>query len=146
MKKIIRFIVLVFLMSSILLACQQEKQPLDSDKEIKEVTIFESTEFKKEKSELIVSASDTKQSEIFVPVKNILVDARKQDGVVDMVEPNYYLEMIYEDNTRKEFHLWLMDVEGGKGSIMETQDTHILYNFSEELNTQLIHLLNSTKD
>ena len=146
MKKIIRFIVLVFLMSSILLACQQEKQPLDSDKEIKEVTIFESTEFKKEKSELIVSASDTKQSEIFVPVKNILVDARKQDGVVDMVEPNYYLEMIYEDNTRKEFHLWLMDVEGGKGSIMETEDTHILYNFSEELNTQLIHLLNSTKD
>lgn len=146
MKKIIRFIVLVFLMSSILLACQQEKQPLDSDKEIKEVTIFESTEFKKEKSELIVSASDTKQSEIFVTVKNILVDAKKQDGVVDMVEPNYYLEMIYEDNTRKEFHLWLMDVEGGKGSIMETEDTHILYNFSEELNTQLIHLLNSTKD
>ena len=146
MEKIIRFTVLVFLMSAILLAWQQEKQPLDSDKEIKEVTIFESTEFKKEKSELIVSASDTKQSEIFVTVKSILVDARKQDGVVDMVEPNYYLEMIYEDHTRKEFHLWLMDVEGGKGSIMETEDTHNLYNFSEELNTQLIHLLNSAKD
>lgn len=145
MKKI-RLTVLIFSSLVILFACQQENQLFDIEKEIKEGTIFKSNEFKKEKSELIVFASDTEHSEIFETVKNILVDASKQDGVVDIIEPNYYLEIIYEDNSRKEFHLWLMEAENGKGSFMEVEDTHTLYNFPEELNTQLIRLINSTKD
>lgn len=146
MKKIIQLTVLIFSSLVILFACQQENQLLDSEKEIKEVIIYKSNKFKKEKSELIVTATDTEHPEIVEAVKSMLVDASKQDGVVDTIEPNYYLEIIYQDNRTKELYLWLMDVEGGKGSFMKVEETHIIYNFSKELKTQLIHLIESTTD
>ena len=114
--------------------------------EIKEVNIFQSNEFKKESSDLIVSSSDTDNIEIFEIVKSIISDTTKQEGVADIVEPNYDLEIIYEDDSTKELYLWLLEVEGGKGSLMEVQNTHIIYNFSEELNAKLIDLIDSVKN
>lgn len=146
MKKIIRFGVVMFLISVVLLGCQQQDNKLEVKEEIKEINIFKSNEFKKESLDLIVSASDTDNAEIFETVKNIISNATKQEGVVDTIEPNYDLEIIYKDNSTKELYLWLLDAEGGKGSLMEVEDTHVIYNFSEELNTKLIDLIDSVKN
>ena len=146
MKKIIKFGVVMFLISVVLLGCQQQDNKPEVKEEIKEVNIFKSNEFKKESSDLIVSASDTDNAEIFETVKNIISNATKQEGVVDTIEPNYDLEIIYKDNSTKELYLWLLDAEGGKGSLMEVEDTHVIYNFSEELNTKLIDLIDSVKN
>ncbi|MGO1470542.1 MAG: beta-barrel fold lipoprotein [Tissierella sp.] len=147
MKKftILSFI-LVFI-SIIMLGCQLQDSK-DSNKinlkdEIKEINIFQSNEFKNENSDLIVSASDTDNTEIFETVKTIISDSIKQAGIVDMIEPNYNLEIVYEDDSTKELYLWLMEVEDGKGSLMEAEDTHIVYSFSEDLNAKLIDLIKS---
>ena len=138
-------LILIFV-SITMLGCQQQdnkdsNNKIDLKGQVKEINIFKSNEFKKEDSDLIVSSSETDNTEIFETVKNIISDAIKQDGVVDIEEPNYDLEIIYEDDSIKEIYLWLMEVEGGKGSLMEVEDTHIVYNFSEELNAKLIDLL-----
>ena len=146
MKKIKKFGVVMFLISVVLLGCQQQDNKPEVKEEIKEVNIFKSNEFKKESLDLIVSASDTDNAEIFETAKNIISNANKQEGVVDTIEPNYDLEIIYKDNSTKELYLWLLDVEDGKGSLMEVEDTHTIYNFSEELNTKLIDLIDSAKN
>lgn len=38
-----------------------------------------------------------------------------------------------------------MDAEDGKGSFMDVTDTHIIYNFSKELNTKLINLIKNKR-
>lgn len=142
----IRFGFTIILMSVVLLGCQQQDSSVNVKEAVKEVYIFNSSEFKKESSGPIVSSSDTDNPAVFKIVKSILSDATKQDGVVDMVEPNYYLEIIYTDDRKKEIFLWLVDAEGGKGSLMEVEDTHTIYNFSEEMNTQLIDLIDSNEN
>lgn len=129
-----------------MLGCQplnnkDSNNKIDLEDQVKEINIFRSNEFKKEDSDLILSSSETENIEIFETVKTIINAAVKQAGIVNMTEPNYDLEIIYEDDSIKEFYLWLMEVEGGKGSLMEVEDTHIVYNFSEELNAKLIDLL-----
>ena len=146
MKKIIRFGVAMFLISVVLLGCQQQDNKQEVKEEIKEINIFKQNDFKKESSDLIVSSSDTDNTEIFEIVKSIISNATKQEGVVDTIEPNYDLEIIYKDNSTKELYLWLLDSEDGKGSLMEVEDTHIIYNFSEELNTKLIDLIDAIKN
>ena len=146
MKKFIQLGMAILLVSFTLLGCQQQDYSLDLKEEIKEVNIFKSNEFKKESSDLIVSSSDTDNTEIFETVKNIISNATKQEGMVNTTEPNYDLEIIYKDNSTKELYLWLLDAEGGKGSLMEVEDTHVIYNFSEELNAKLIDLIGSVKN
>lgn len=146
MKKIMILGIMLLFFSIVLLGCQREDDKLEFKGEIKEVNIFQSNEFKKESSDLIVSSSDTDNIEIFEIVKSIISDTTKQEGVADIVEPNYDLEIIYEDDSTKELYLWLLEVEGGKGSLMEVQNTHIIYNFSEELNAKLIDLIDSVKN
>lgn len=141
MNKITQFGIVLLFVSFILLGCQQRGTKLD----LKEVNIYKSAEFKKEGSDLIVSASEIDNKEIFEAVESIINDASKQEGIVDTTEPNYYLEIIYKNNSSQELYLWLLDAENGKGSFMEVEDTHIIYNFPEELNTQLIDLIDSVK-
>lgn len=70
-------------------------------------------------------------------------DGTEQGVVVDVIEQNYYLEVIYNNNYIKEFYLWLLDAEGGKGSFMVVEDTHTIYNFSKGLKDPLIDLFDS---
>ncbi|HHT96683.1 MAG TPA: hypothetical protein GXZ90_02155 [Clostridiales bacterium] len=139
MKKIMRLGIALLLMSVVLLGCQQQDNKLELKREIKEVNIFKSNKFKKENSVLFISFSNTNDTEILEIVKNIINDAIKQEGIVDITEPDYDLEIIYEDDSTKELYLWLL--EGGIGSLMEVEDTHTVYNFSEELNNELIDLI-----
>lgn len=138
-------LILIFIIMT-LLGCQTQGDNNSANKiklenDLKEINIFQSSEFKKEKANLIVSASDTENTEIFETVKTVINKARKQDGIVDMIEPNYHLEVVYDDDSSKELYLWLMEAEGGKGSLMEVEDTHIVYNFSKELNAKLTDLI-----
>lgn len=146
MRRIVSFSLTILLVSLALLGCQQQDTPLDAVEEIKEVQIFKTSAFDTENSDLIVASSATEHTEIFETVKSILSDAVKQDGVVDVAEPNYSLEIIYENNQTKELYLWLLDAESGKGSLMEVEDTHTIYLFSEELNAQLIQLIDTVKE
>ena len=145
MKRIMRLGIAVLFISVILSGCHRDDK-LKLKKEIKEINIYQSNEFKKESSDLIVSSSDIENTDIFETVKDIISDASKREGMVQMTEPKYDLEIIYENNTTKELYLWLMEVEHGIGSLMEVEDTHVVYHFSEELNAKLFDLIESTKD
>lgn len=144
-----RFTILGFILvfvSITMLGCQSEDNKDSNNKinlkdEIKEINIFQSNDFKKEDSDLIVSSGDIDNTEIFETVKTIINDAVKQAGIVDMTEPNYDLQIVYEDDSTKELYLWLMEVADGKGSLMEVEETHLVYTFSKELNAKLIDLI-----
>lgn len=101
MKKRMRFGGMIFLLSVVLVGCQQPDRSVDVKEEIKEVTMFASTEFKQEHSDANCSSTETDNPEIIETVKNILNEATKQAGIVDMVEPNYYVEIVYTDNRTK---------------------------------------------
>lgn len=146
MKIAVKLGALIFLIPFILIGCHQQDSSLTLKEEIKEIHIFESTDFKKESSNLIVSSNKTKNTKIFEIIRNMINDGTEQDGVVDTVEPNYYVEIIYKDKSITKLYLWLIDAEGGKGSFMEEEDTQTIYNFSEELNNQLIDLLDSVEN
>lgn len=142
MKNIMRLSITLLIISFILSGCHRDNK-LKLKEEIKEINIFQSNEFKKESSDLIVTSSDIDNTEIFKTIKSIISDATEKEGMVQMTEPKYDLEIIYENDSTKELYLWLMEVEGGIGSLMEVEDTHVVYHFSEELNAKLFDLIDS---
>lgn len=72
--------------------------------------------------------------------KDILLDATEEEGIVNMVNPEFSLELTYEDGSKQEFNLWV-GKEGQKSSLMKTSDTHTLYTISEEATHELTDLM-----
>lgn len=72
--------------------------------------------------------------------KDILLDVTEEEGIVNMVNPEFSLELTYEDGIKQEFNLWVGKA-GQKISLMKTNDTHNLYTISEEASHELTDLM-----
>lgn len=143
MKKFGMFSITVLLILVVFSGCQNENNQknnqndiLQLKEDIKEINVFKSN--KSTKEDLITSFVDM---EIIKTVKNIINSANKQAGIVNTTDPNYNIEIIYENDKKEKLNLWLRKDE--KGSLMNVEETHILYNLSEEMSDNLYDLIHS---
>ena len=79
--------------------------------------------------------------EVLETFQNIFTSAVKQEGIVDIAEPEFDLEVIYKEGNKQEYHLWLGEKDE-QSTLMQVEDTHTIYTISEEATNQLIDLVN----
>ena len=150
MKKVISLVLLSAFMSVILLSCQSEdsttinnvdkttpeQQSEDSEKlildgEITKVSISKT----KGNSETVLEDSSSIET-----LKSIISSAVKENGEVNMANPEFYMDVTYENENIQSFQLWLGE-KGQKSTLMKTDDTHTIYTISEAMNDKLIDLI-----
>ena len=139
MKKYILTVLLLSLMSVVLIGCQSKDSNESSDVNITKVSISKSSGFGKVNSDDFYTVYEDKETlDIF---KNVITNAVKQEGIVDIAEPEFDVEVIYTDGNKQGYHLWLGE-KGQKSTLMDVNDTHTIYLISEDLTNKLIELIN----
>lgn len=142
MKKGILLLALLIAISLPLVGCNKDEIKDSSinlvfDGEITEVFIS-----KIKDSDAIVSnfSGTLKDKEALKIFKSIILDATKEEGIINMSNPEFNLELTYEDGSKQEFNLWL-GKDGQESSLMKTNDTHSIYTISEEATRELNDLI-----
>ncbi len=124
-------------MSVVLIGCQPKNSNEYSDINISKVSVSKSSGFGKVNSDFFAVYEDKETLDIF---NNAISNAVKRAGIVDIVEPEFDLEVIYTDGNKQGYHLWV----GGKGqksTLINVYDTNTVYSISEEITNQLVDLV-----
>lgn len=149
MKKVISLVLLSAFMSVILLGCQSEDSTtINVDKPTPEQQSEDSGKLILDGEITKVSISKTKgnsetvleDSSSIETLKSIISSAVKENGEVNMANPEFYMDVTYENENIQSFHLWIGE-KGQKSTLMKTDDTHTIYTVSEEMNDKLIDLI-----
>lgn len=142
MKKGIVLLALLIAISLPLVGCNKDEIEDSSinlvfDGEITEVSIS-----KIKDSDATVSdfSGTLKDKEALKTFKNIIFNATKEEGIVNMSNPEFNIKLTYEDGSKQEFNLWL-GKDGQKSSLMKTNNTHSIYTISEEDTRELTDLM-----
>jgi hypothetical protein len=125
------------LLSTLLFGCQSEdNSALLAQKSSPE--LIDNDKLKVDGKITNISISKTKEDgfvfendEIIETFRGIISSAIKENGIVNMANPEYYMNVVYENGNKQSFHLWL----GKKGQIttlMDTDDTYYLYGFKKK--------------
>src|SRR5690625_3781029 len=123
MRKIL-LIIFVFISLGLVTSCQ-----LNNDNElIVKVSFSNSTSFVQININFFVQYENEEKLKL---VEKILSKASKVDGIVDMIEPEYDLEIAYANGKKERIHLWIGDI-GERTILMYVDDTHTVYSISEE--------------
>lgn len=138
MKKFYRFIVSIFLIPLILIGCQSTVDDETPNDEISKVSLSNSNTIGQINTDFFTVYEDEEVLETF---QNIFTSAVKQEGIVDIAEPEFDLEVIYKEGNKQEYHLWLGEKDE-QSTLMQVEDTHTIYTISEEATNQLIDLVN----
>ncbi|NBI28153.1 hypothetical protein [Chengkuizengella marina] len=137
MKKIIFHILSMTLIFAILLGCQSNGNNELVDAEVSKVSISKSSGLGKVNSNFFTVYEDEETLEIF---KNIILNAVKETVEVYIVNPHFDLELIFTDETKQGYHLWLGE-KGQESTLMKIDDIPTIYSISEEMTKQLIDLI-----
>ena len=127
---------LTALISLILLGCQSDGKNGKTDVEISKVSISRSRGFGKVNSDFMTVYKNEEALTLF---ENVISNAVKEPGVVDMPKPEFDLQVIYTDGTSQGYHLWVGE-KGQRSTLMNIDDTHAIYSISNEMTNQLIDL------
>lgn len=138
MKKFYRFIVSILLIPLILIGCQSTVDDETPNDEISKVSLSNSSTIGQINTDFFTVYEDEEVLETF---QNIFTSAVKQEGIVDIAEPEFDLEVIYKEGNKQEYHLWLGEKDE-QSTLMQVEDTHTIYTISEEATNQLIDLVN----
>lgn len=138
MKKFYRFIVSILLIPLILIGCQSTVDDETPNDEISKVSLSNSNTIGQINTDFFTVYEDEEVLETF---QNIFTSAVKQEGIVDIAEPEFDLEVIYKEGNKQEYHLWLGEKDE-QSTLMQVEDTHTIYTISEEATNQLIDLVN----
>lgn len=138
MKKFYRFIVSILLIPLILIGCQSTVDDETPNDEISKVSLSNSNTIGQINTDFFTVYEDEEVLETF---QNIFTSAVKQEGIVDIAEPEFDLEVIYKEGNKQEYHLWLGEKDE-QSTLMQVEDTHTIYTISEETTNQLIDLVN----
>lgn len=129
MKK--TFIVTLFLML-VLIGCSSQESSPAVEKQISKISISDATGFEFN-TDFILLFEDKESIDIF---DNAISTAEKQPGMVDIVEPDFSLEVAFTDGSEDRYFLWLDETLNG-AIIMNIYDTHTIYTVSDDIATQL---------
>ena len=99
---------------------------------------------------IIVSISKTKGVDVITfhdpetinALQSIFDNAVKEPGIVNVTDPEFFLEFVDNKENQHFLHLWIGE-EGQRSSLMNTEDTHTIYTVSEKETDQLIELVGS---
>lgn len=137
------------LMSVILMGCQSEDSTtIDADKTNPEQQSEENAnlKFDGEITKVSISKSTGNSETVFEDdgsietLKSIISSALKENGIVDMASPEFNMDVVYENENKQSFHLWIGE-KGQKSALMKSDDTHTIYTVSEEMTKKLIDLI-----
>ena len=138
MKKTMLFVLSLTLMSVVLIGCQSKDSNEYSDANISKVSISKSSGFGKVNSDdFFIVYEDKETLDIF---DNAISNAAKREGIVDIAEPEFDLQVIYTDGNKQIYHLWVGE-KGQKSTLMNVNDTNTVYSISEEITNQLMDLV-----
>lgn len=167
MRKIMSLALLLTFILPIILGCQSDDQTtLDADKtnskqqmEANTKTDSENNEKNQQSEEDIetlelegemikinVSKWEENDTIVFKDDKSIetfntiFTSAVKADGIVNMTSPEFKINIFYANEIKQYFYLWLGD-KGETSILMNTDDTHIIYDVSEEMTDKLNDLI-----
>ncbi|GAA0358537.1 hypothetical protein GCM10008932_09060 [Alkalibacterium iburiense] len=82
----------------------------------------------------------TDEDDLQFIMDELITGSVRQPGIVDMAEPYYGMMLEYADGSTESLHLWLAPGDS-VGTIMDTYDTHYIYNFDEEVIDRYLSLL-----
>ena len=81
--------------------------------------------------------NDDKSIETF---NTIFTSAVKEEGIVNMVNPEFYIDVVYSNENKQSFLLWVGE-KGQRSTFMNSNDTNTIYTVSEEMTDKLIDLI-----
>lgn len=110
---------------------EEDKEKLKLDGEISKVSIS------KLKGNDTTVFNDDKSIETF---NTIFTSTVKENGIVNMSNPEYYIDVVYSNDNKQSFHLWIGE-NGEKSTLMKTDDTNTIYTVSEEMTDKLNDLI-----
>ncbi|MBD8035867.1 hypothetical protein H9635_03875 [Solibacillus sp. A46] len=150
MKKIMLLVLSLTITSTLLFGCQTNESStinsggnkLKQQSEVEEVPTIKINGQIKE-----ISISKTNGSNKIVledssieTLKTIIMSGIKVNGIADMTNPEYYMNIIYEDGNIQYFHLWIHE-KGETSTLMNTEDTHTAYTVGKEMTEKLIEFI-----
>ena len=134
MKKILLMALLFVSVPIVLMGCQTNDS--DSD-DIVKVSVSESREIGKINTDFLGVYEDEETVDMF---EELFEDAVKQDGIVDIVSPEFDIEAELENGNKQQLHLWVGEA-GQRSTLMYVEDTNTIYRTSSEDTDWLIGLL-----
>jgi hypothetical protein len=138
MRKLILLFFLTVFIPAILFGCQSESNTeFQASENLTKVSISLSNGFGKVNSDFFVIYEDKETLEIF---SSVFSTAVQEEGIVDIAEPEFDLEVIYEDGKKQELHLWVGTPEQ-RSTLMNTNNTNTIYTVSKEMTAKLIELV-----
>ena len=134
MKKILLMALFFISVPIVLMGCQTNDS--DSD-DIVKVSVSESREFGKINTDFFGVYEDEETVDMF---EELFEDAVKQDGIVDIVSPEFDIEAELENGSKKQLHLWVGEADQ-RSTLMYVEDTNTIYLTPAEDTNWLIELL-----
>ena len=134
MKKILLMALFFISVPIVLMGCQTNDS--DSD-DIVKVSVSESREIGKINTDFFGVYEDEETVDMF---EELFEDAVKQDGIVDIVSPEFDIEAELENGNKQQLHLWVGEA-GQRSTLMYVEDTNTIYRTSAEHTDWLIGLL-----
>lgn len=75
-----------------------------------------------------------------VVFQEMLKTAVKQPGIVDIANPDFELDLQFEDDSKAGYYLWVGQEED-QGILMKVEDTHTIYHFSADVAAKIRDLV-----
>ena len=149
MKKTMSLVLSMTLVSTILLGCQSgDNTTIDTDKAKTNQQLEENDgklKFDGEITKVSISKSKGNDTTVFdddqsiETIKSVFASAVKENGIVNMANPEFYMDVVYANENKQRFQLWIGE-KGEKSTLMRTDDTNTIYTVSEEMTDELIDL------
>jgi len=138
-KGILKALALIVI-SALLFGCQfnenlstksanDHKLSIDSD--------FKSVSISKPKGFNEITFDDKESLKAF---QDIFSSTVKEPGIVDMADPEFYLEVNSDKENQQSLYVWIGEI-GQRSTFMKTEDTHTIYTVSEEKTDHLIEIV-----
>ena len=164
MRKITLLVSSLAFMSVILFGCQSkdsatinpDKDTTEQESTKQELSVQESTEQQPEDNEILILDGDIKKVSISKSKGNnatvfdddfsigvfssVFSSAVKENGIVNMANPEFHVDIVYKNEDKQSFHLWLAG-KFEESTLMKTDDTHTIYILPEDATNKIIDLM-----
>lgn len=145
MRKI-QFILFPLTFLSILLIGCQSNESKATIHDYPQKALNEKVEVVGEVMEVILSSSTLEDTIIFKDeasikeFKDMISSSVKQDGIVNMSNPDYNMDIVFKDDKKQSYYL-RVEENMENSSLMKADDTHTIYTFDKETNKKISNLL-----
>ncbi|MFS0781980.1 hypothetical protein [Bacillus sp. 1P06AnD] len=100
---------------------------------------FTSVIISKPKGFNTITFDDQKSLKAF---QDMFSSAVKEDGIVDMAGPEFYMDVVYDKVSQQSLFLWIGE-KGKRSTFMKTEDTNTIYTVSGDMTDRLLELVKS---